>query len=218
MANYLFYATKRIILAGFTTAFQEAAMNLLLRLMWILLFSRFRKACDIVGPCLTPFRVMPTDLDIFRHMTNARYFSLLDLARMDMLIRSGLAAKFRKQGWFPIVTTESMTFKKSLLLFQRFAIKSQVIGWEEKSIYILQTFIRRGEITAQGIVKARFLKKSGGSVTPLEIFALHGVIPPNHQVPDGIMQWNNSCEPLCDTENPADKIKGLTNGNSISNQ
>jgi len=35
------------------------------------------------------FRVVPTDLDVLGHMNNGVYFSLMDLGRIDLMIRTG---------------------------------------------------------------------------------------------------------------------------------
>lgn len=64
-------------------------MNLILRLLALPLLSRRRSKTSPLGPCRTPFRVWPTDLDILRHVNNGVYLSLMDLARVDLLSRAG---------------------------------------------------------------------------------------------------------------------------------
>lgn len=175
-------------------------MNLFFRLFWILLFSRFRQPCDSLGPCLTPYRVWPTDLDVIGHVNNGKYFSMLDLARLDLMIRCNLWRKVRKQNWYPVVIAESMRFKRSLTLLQRFSIRTQVIAWNDKDIYLLQDFIYQQEIVAQGLIKARFLKKGGGTVIPQEVLELQAVPAAiSKELPDWIKQWDESCARLHDS-------------------
>lgn len=150
-------------------------MNLFMRLLWLRLVGRFRSRTDLLGPVRTPFRVMPSDLDVLRHVNNGVYLSLLDIARMDLLQRAGLAGELRRRGWFPVVTAESIGFRRSLTLFQRFDVETRVLGWDERSFYIHQRFLRGDAVIAGALVVGRFLRASGGSVSPLEVAELGGV-------------------------------------------
>ncbi|HEV2566447.1 MAG TPA: hypothetical protein VGU19_15340 [Microvirga sp.] len=66
-------------------------MNLWLRVLHLIVTSVFRARLDPVRDVsrLT-FRVWPHDLDTSLHMNNGRYWTLMDLGRTDMMIRSGL--------------------------------------------------------------------------------------------------------------------------------
>lgn len=150
-------------------------MNLFMRLLWLRLTRRFRSSADLLGPVRTPFRVWPTDLDLLRHVNNGVYLSLLDVARMDLLQRAGLADELGQRGWFPVVTGESIGFRRPLTLFQRFEVETRVLGWDERSFYIEQRFIRDGEGIATALVVGRFLRREGGSVAPGEVGTLAGI-------------------------------------------
>lgn len=149
-------------------------MNLFIRLLWLRLVGRFRSRSHLLGPVRTPFRVWPSDLDVLRHVNNGTYFSLLDLGRMDLLQRAGLLGELRRRGWYPVVTTESMGFRRPLTLGQRFDVETRVLGWDERSFYLHQRFIRGDEVVANGLVLGRFLRREGGSVRPSEVAAVAG--------------------------------------------
>jgi acyl-CoA thioesterase FadM len=151
-------------------------VNLLFRLIWLLIVSRFRRRCDPLGPVRTPFRVLPTDLDVLRHVNNGVYLSLLDLARTDLMIRSGLFDSVRRQSWYPVVTAESIRFRRPLTLFQRFQVETRVLGWDEKSIFLDQRFMRGDTVVAYALVTGRFLGP-GGSIAPDQVLALAGIDP-----------------------------------------
>ena len=150
-------------------------MNLYLRLLWLKLFGRFRPRAGLLEPVRTPFRVVPTDLDVLRHVNNGVYLSLLDLARMDLLQRSGLAGPLKERGWFPVVTAESIGFNRSLTLFQRFEVETHTLGWDDTSFYLHQSFVRHGDVIASALVVGRFLRAGGGSVPAAEVAALGGI-------------------------------------------
>lgn len=150
-------------------------MNLLLRLFYLLLTVRQRSTVGVLGPCTSHFKTLPNDLDVLRHMNNGRYFSIMDLARVDLMTRSGLWPKLNKYGWYPVVVSESMVFRKSLKLWDSYTVRTTVLGWDDKHIVMEQGFYRGDTEMACGIVKARMLKKSGGSVSSAELMQLAGI-------------------------------------------
>ena len=119
-------------------------------------------------------RTLPTDIDLLGHMNNGRYGSLFDLGRFDLLIRTGLWDLLRKNGWYAVVASETITFRKSLELWQSFTVESRLLGHDDKSSYLVHRAVVDGEVYAEMIVRARFLRRSGGIVPLEELFeALH---------------------------------------------
>src|SRR5512139_1107140 len=173
-----------------TTSSASEAMNLLLRLCWLLVVGRFRARVAPLGPCRTPFRVWPTDLDLLWHMNNGVYFSIMDLARIDLMIRSAMAPKIRAQGWYPVVVAETIQFRRSLNPFQRFEIETRVLGWDDKAIVLEQQFLRGDEAVAHALVRARFLSRHGGTVSPAQLVELFGLPPESPSMGEYASRWN----------------------------
>jgi YbgC/YbaW family acyl-CoA thioester hydrolase len=142
-----------------------------------------------LGPCRTPFRVSLFDLDLLRHMNNGRYFTIMDLARVDMMRRSGFLAALDRAGFFPVVTAESMFFRRSLNWRQRFEIETEVVAWDEKHLVVSQRFFVGTEEVAGGLVRARFLRRSGGSVPTEELLALVGGDITHPPTPEWLTAW-----------------------------
>src|SRR5687768_2508370 len=165
-------------------------MNLFFRLIWLAIAGRFRSRVGVLGPCRTPFRVLPTDLDVLRHMNNGVYFSLMDLARVDLLTRAGLAGRIEARGWYPVVVAETIQFRRSLTLFERFDIETLVLGWDDKAFLLQQRFIRRGEVIATALVRARFLARGAGSVSPSEVISVGDEVPTHGAIPEHAAEWN----------------------------
>jgi YbgC/YbaW family acyl-CoA thioester hydrolase len=147
-------------------------MNLWLRLLHLWLAGRSRSPVPPLGPCRTPFRVSLFDLDLVRHMNNGRYFTIMDLARVDLMRRSGFLARLNAARFFPVVTSETMCFRKSLNWRDAFEIETAVVSWDEKSLMVTQRFFVGETEVATALVQARFLRRSGGSVPTSEIIAL----------------------------------------------
>ncbi len=136
-------------------------MNLYFRLIIVLmsgLLSRTRTS--IMDVHALWFRVLPNDLDTNLHMNNGRYLTIMDLGRTDALLRSGLVKKVISEKWMPVIAGVSMIYRRSLSPFEKYRLETHLIGWDEKWVYMEQTFIRQnGDVAVRGYVKATFLRK-----------------------------------------------------------
>jgi acyl-CoA thioesterase FadM len=165
-------------------------MNLFLRLLLLLLTARFRSRCGVMGPVRKRFIVWPPDLDVLGHVNNGVYLSMLDVARVDLMLRSGMAPKLRRAGFYPVVAAETIRFRRSLQLFQAFEVETTVIGWDEKAILIQHQFWRGAELSAEAFIRARFLKRKGGTVSTKELLDLIGWEQPAPELPSWVAAWN----------------------------
>ena len=166
-------------------------MNLYLRLISFRLRSRRRSRLAMWDTAVTPFRVTLSDLDPLGHVNNSKYLAIMDLARIDLMMRSGWWDKFRLKGWFPVVAGQTITYRKPLTLGQRFDVESRILGMDERWFYIQQVFRSEGTVYAHALVRARFLKKSGGSVEHDEMGEFVGGFPDGLDVPEWIGQWTD---------------------------
>ena len=119
-------------------------------------------------------RTLPTDIDILMHMNNGRYLSLFDLGRWDLLVRTGMADVMKSNDWYAVVSAETITFRKSLQLWQRFDVETRLLGHDDRAIYMEHRAVVGGEIYARAIVRARMLKRAGGTLGHEELFAAIG--------------------------------------------
>lgn len=168
---------------------------MLFRTLFHSLVSRFGPRLGHFDVARTRFVTLPTDLDILRHMNNGVYLSIMDVARFDMLHRNGVWAIFRRRGWYPVVVAETISFRKSFLLGQRFTIESRILGFDAKAVYVEQRFVRPDahgapEVYAQGFIRGRFLKRAGGVVGIDELRDALGVAPDTVTVPDWLLEWS----------------------------
>jgi acyl-CoA thioesterase FadM len=155
--------------------------------------SRFGRRLGHYDVASTRFRVVPTDLDILRHMNNGVYLSIFDIGRFDLLRRSGVWGIFEERGWYPVVASETITFRKSLTLWQPFIVESRIIGFDDKAVYVQQraVVVNAGvrEIYAQAFIRGRFLKRSGGTVRVEELLEAVGAVPDELTVPQWLIRW-----------------------------
>src|SRR6478609_4727646 len=165
-------------------------MNLIFRLLLLFLTAPFRPRCEPLGPTRRRFRVWPPDLDVLLHVNNGVYLTMLDVARVDLLLRSGVGARLLRKGLYPVVAAETIRFRRSLQLFQSFEVETAIIGWDEKAFIIQHRFLRGAELVAEAIVRSRFLKRGGGTVRSSELLELLGKTGPSPELPAWIEAWN----------------------------
>jgi len=151
-------------------------MNLYFRFLILILKSFFSKTeIDMFDSCETKFRVWFFDIDLNFHMNNGRYLTIMDLGRFDLLIKAKVFGKLLKNGYYPVVASESIRFKKSLAPFQKYKVISKVESFDEKDFFISQTFISKKQVYAIGYIKGRFKQRGRkGSVSTKELFELVG--------------------------------------------
>lgn len=169
-------------------------MNLYLRLLHLMLVGRGRARASVLGPVRTPFRVWPSDLDLLGHVNNGTYLTIMDVARLDLLARAGVTPLLKAQGWYPVVVAETITFKRSLRLFERFDIVTEVVGWDERSMFLQQDFLRGSTLVASGLIRARFLGRDGSRVTPQQVMDLAGARVEPRELPGWVLDWAEATE------------------------
>ncbi|MCU1438385.1 MAG: thioesterase family protein [Naasia sp.] len=150
-------------------------------------------------------RVWPGDLDELRHVNNGVYLSMLDLPRTELLQRSGLWSRMRAAGVYPVVAAQTIAYRKSLQLWQRFTIESRVLGYDDRAVFIEQRFVVDGEVYARAYVLGRFLRRTGGVVPMDELARLTGIDVAGWPVDEWLHEWSRGVA-LPSTRRPAPSV------------
>lgn len=143
----------------------------------------------ILDPSVTAMRVRPADLDVYLHVNNGVYLQMMDVARSNYIADLGGFPLLKEKGWYPVVAAQTVSYRRSLTLGQRFEITTRVVGWDERVVYLEQIFARGAELCARGLVAGRFLTRGTGERVPAPdaVGLLGGVESP--PVPDDVIQW-----------------------------
>ena len=120
-------------------------MNLWFRLLWMLLRASSRaKLATPTEIIETDFRVLPTHLDVSLHMNNGRYLTIMDLGRLEFLLRSALYGIVRRDKLTPMVVAIAIRYRRELRPFQRYTLRTRIVGWREETVVFEQAFVTRG--------------------------------------------------------------------------
>ena len=166
-------------------------MNLLFRFLSVLVASHFRSKVGPLDSSVCHFRVLPSDFDVYRHMNNGRYLSMMDAARLDLIIRLNLLPSLFRRRTYPVVGSAMIRYVRSIDAFRRYSIRTRVLSWDEKWFFIEQLFECDGRVMAVGLIKGLF-RGPHGKVAPSEIMALVGGPSEPPALPDHIRLWIES--------------------------
>lgn len=148
-------------------------MNLWFRLLYLQLVLRRRPRIDLLDPVTLDLRVWPTDLDVFGHVNNGRYLSLMDLGRLALMEQTGLLAAARDHRWMPLVRGIDIEYYKPLLPWQPFTLHTRLLGWDRKWLYVAQHFQRGDTCVADARIHG-LLRGREGNVPPSQMLAALG--------------------------------------------
>ena len=140
-------------------------MNLLIRLLMVGTYAFFRPKLELSESGRISLRVLPNDLDLNFHMNNGRFLSVMDLGRVDLIIRLGAFKTLSSNGWYPVIGAIHTSFRRSLYLFQKYDIVTHIVGWDEKWIYVSQRIERDGHEVATAVMKTLFMSEDGKVAT-----------------------------------------------------
>ena len=128
--------------------------------------------------------VLPQDIDPFMELNNGRYVTLLDLGRFSLGARVNMASFLKKNKWSLTIVGTYNEYRYRLRLFQRFILKTKIIGYDEKWFYFFQKVERQGKTHMASVVKFAYTSKKG-LVLPKEVITAMGI----KYDPDSLPSW-----------------------------
>ena len=163
-------------------------MNLIFRLLGVLIGALWRPKLGAADISRLRFRVWPLDLDINLHLTNSRYFALMDLGRTDHILRSGVWRIMRRDRLAVVLGGAAMRFRRSLAPFEKVSLATRLLGYDERWIYMEQVFTGSKGVACIAVLRGAFVK-DGKIVTPktvLEPVALDELVS---DLPSWVKDW-----------------------------
>jgi acyl-CoA thioesterase FadM len=138
-----------------------------IRLLSALIAAKYRGRLDVTGTSVIHFRVWPLDIDA-SIMNHASMMTVMELGRIDFMVRSRFFALARKKKWYFPSAAISVQFIRPLSLFQKAEVHTRVFHVSESWIYLEQKVVRDGKTVAVCIVKSK-VKKGRETVNTNEI-------------------------------------------------
>ena len=167
-------------------------MSIWLRFIWVVVSGLFfKRPLTLSDISLLPQRVWPDELDINVHMNNAKYLAVMDLGRTDWIVRTKARRLMTVEKMSPVVGGVIVRYRRSLKLFQRYDLKTRLLGWDERWLYIEQIMECPQGICCIAVQRTTFTKK-GKLVPPQELAAKLGHDAMAMPAPDWTRAWSET--------------------------
>jgi len=173
-------------------------MNLIFRLFAICIGYIFNwDKIEPLGVSVINSRVWPLDLDANIHMNNGRYLSIMDLGRLDLMVRIGVVGEVLKNKWMPVLSAATIRYRLPLNPFQKFRLETKIAWWDDKWFYMEQQFVivggnKDGAVAAIAFVKGSlFDRKTRKTVPSQSLIDLTGGVE-KPEKPNYIDSWQQS--------------------------
>lgn len=145
-------------------------MNLFFRRLWVILTTLGTSGNGALDRAYAlAYRVWFTDQDMFMHMTNSRYLSFSDLARLNLLRRTGMMKELKRNGWHLEICGQTRTITRMLKAPQAFQMICKIGGWSDTHIAFSHTFKRRGTIHAAVSTLMQITDATGTVISPQKL-------------------------------------------------
>jgi acyl-CoA thioesterase FadM len=142
------------------------------RFLLVALRSLWRPRLDPNDAAVVTGRVWPTDADVTA-TNNAAYLVFLEMARIDLQLRTGLLRLAARRRWAAPLASIHVRFRKPLRRFQRFRVSARLVYWDEKWLYLAQEIEREGEVVATALAKSLVVGPEG-RVAPSDVASALG--------------------------------------------
>lgn len=134
------------------------------------------------------FYCRPWDLDMFFEMNNGRVLTLFDLSRFDLSIRTGFARALYQNRWGLAVAGSTIQYRKRVRLFNKVEMRSQLVGIDEKWLFVAQSMWVRGKPTSAALLRTCVTSPSG-TVPTRDVLDAMGIETFSPQLPQWAKDW-----------------------------
>lgn len=160
----------------------------MLRLASVTLSERRKPQLGLLDTHSLPLRCLPWDLDGYGEMNNGRILTLYDLGRIALGLRVGLAKVLRREGWGLVVAGSSVRYRSRIIGMQRFTLKTRVLGWDERFLYVEQG-MWRGEICCNHALLRTGVTRKGRLVPKADVARAMAHHDPSPPLPGWVNAW-----------------------------
>jgi acyl-CoA thioesterase FadM len=155
-------------------------MNLYFRLVLTIIKALFSKRIRCDESSISKWRVLPNDIDAYGHMNNGRYLTLIGLAALEAVIKTGLLKSFLKRGYLFIWDQSQLRWQRPLKLFEKFTIEVQMLYCEGRYLYASGLFVKTNrKIAAEIHYRCCLKSRKGENLDVREILAKEGLALPH---------------------------------------
>lgn len=106
-------------------------------------------------------RVWPRQVDLLGHMNQAAYAEVLEWGRLDLLLRSGAWARWRRLGVHPVVAEQRIVYRRELKPWTRFQVDTRAVAMRGRLVLFEGHLVVGDRVHARGEVGLLFVGPEG---------------------------------------------------------
>lgn len=133
----------------------------------------------------------PHDLDVWLELNNGRTLTLYDLGRLVLFRRIGIVGVMRRQGWGGTVAGSSVMYRRRIRAFDRFEMRTRLLGWDDKFFYFEQAMWRRDACASHVLLRTAITDRNG-LVRSNRVTAAAGIAEESPPLPDWVRAWSEA--------------------------
>lgn len=131
----------------------------------------------------------PWDCDMFGEMNNGRILTLYELGRFEAAVRMGLWAALKREKWGLAVAGTSIRYRKRITPLEKYEMRSRVLCWDDRFVYIEQGMFKRSGDCASHILIRTAVVEKGRSVPSERVLKALGRADPSPEPPQWAANW-----------------------------
>jgi acyl-CoA thioesterase FadM len=155
-------------------------------------FAVFRNAplLGLMGTHVSYHICWPWDIDLWWELNNGRTLTFYDLGRLVLAKRIGFIALLKQNGWGMTVAGTTIRYRARVKMFDKVQLRSRVLGWDDKFIYIEQSMWKGDTCTSGAVLRMAVIDGAGLVRMDRVTAALQSSQPPEQ--PAWINTWTTS--------------------------
>ncbi|TFL20134.1 thioesterase family protein [Jannaschia formosa] len=130
----------------------------------------------------------PWDLDGYLELNNGRTLTLYDLGRFGAGARMGLIGMLQERRWGMAVAGASVRYRRRVTAFQRIEMRTRLVGWDDRFIYIVQSMWVKGTCTSEALLRTAVTSRAG-TVPANDVAAALGWRGDAPEIPAWVRAW-----------------------------
>lgn len=132
----------------------------------------------------------PHDIDLWRDMNNGRTLTIYDLGRVVLFQRIGVIDIMRRHGWAGTVAGTSIRYRKRILMWDRFDLRTRLAGWDDRFVYVEQGIWRGETCHSHALIRTAVVGRDG--MVPTDDLARAFGVTESRALPDWAVAWTRA--------------------------
>lgn len=132
--------------------------------------------------------VLPSDLDLNLHMNNSKYLREMDFGRFSHILEKHIYSTVLSLGGTIVVAATMIRYRRSLQLWQRFKLKTEILCWGSDVLYMEQRFVG-GDGFVYAVALLKMSVKGRGSIVEKVLEKVCTVAPQSPPFPPEVQSW-----------------------------